>query len=104
MDPSRFEQLSRRVGAADTRRAAIKTVAAALTAPLLVSLRGEEAEAGIPIFGCRVPGKKCSKDQKCCSGSCKKGRCSCKKKGRTCWAPLEGELCCSRKCKSGKCG
>lgn len=103
MDPSRFEELSRRVGTAKTRRAAVRAVAAALAAPVLVGMRGEEAEAGIPIFGCKVVGKKCKKDQTCCSGSCKKKHCTCRKKGNRCWEPLEGVDCCSGKCKSGKC-
>ena len=103
MDAKRFEALSRRVGEAASRRAAVGALAAALAAPVLGQLGVEEAAAGIPIANCKVPGKKCSSNRRCCSGRCKKGRCICSKKGRPCWAPLEGALCCSRRCKNGKC-
>jgi len=101
MDSRRFEELSRRVGAAATRRAAI--VAAVVGVPALLGLGSEEAAAGLPIVHCKPPGKRCSKDQKCCSGNCRKGICSCVKKGRPCWNPLEGALCCSQRCSQGKC-
>ena len=103
MDPRRFEALSRRVGDAANRRAAVTALAAAVAAPLLGRLGAEEAAAGIPIVNCKVPGKKCSSNRRCCSGRCKKGRCICAKKGRACWAPLEGALCCSQRCQGGKC-
>ena len=103
MDPRRFEELSRRVGEAANRRAAVKALAAAAAAPVLLKATGEEAEAGIPIANCKAPGKKCSSNQRCCSGRCKKDRCTCLKKGRACWNPLEGALCCSRRCQGGKC-
>ena len=103
MDPKRFEALSRRVGAAASRRAALAAVIGAVAAPLL-GLGGEEAAAGLPIVRCKPPGKKCDKDQKCCSGRCRRKRCGCSKKGRPCWQPLEGALCCSQKCRNGKCG
>lgn len=101
MDARRFEALSRRVGAAASRRAAI--VAALAGVPAVLGLRPEEAEAGLPIVSCKPPGKKCDKNKKCCSGRCKKGHCSCSKKGRPCWQPLEGALCCSQRCSNGKC-
>lgn len=101
MDPRRFEELSRRVGAAATRRAAV--VAAVAGVPALLGLTRQEAEAGIPIVHCKPPGKRCDKDKKCCSGNCRKKICTCAKRGRPCWAPLEGALCCSQRCSSGKC-
>jgi hypothetical protein len=103
MDQSRFEDLTRRVGAASSRRSAARVLAGALVVPVLVRLGREDAAAGLPIVNCKPPGKKCDKDQKCCSGRCKKGRCSCSRKGRSCWSPLEGALCCSQRCKNGKC-
>jgi len=102
VDGATFAQLSRRVGEAPTRRAAIKVLAAALAAPLLGG-RSQEQAAAIPIVNCKAPGKRCDTDQKCCSGNCRKGVCSCQKKGQACWAPLEGALCCSQRCSSGKC-
>jgi hypothetical protein len=103
MDPRRFEAITRRVAEAGSRRGALKALAGALAAPVLVAVRGEDAAAGIPIVNCKAPGKSCDKNQKCCSGRCRRGRCGCSKKGRPCWAPLEGALCCSQKCQSGKC-
>ena len=102
MDGATFAQLSRRVGEAPTRRAALKVLAAALAAPLLLRL-GQEEAAGVPIANCKAPGKRCSSDSKCCSGNCKRGVCICAKKGHQCWAPLEGSLCCSQRCANGKC-
>lgn len=101
MDEKRFEVLSRRVGQARSRRAAV--VAAAGSLPLLLGWRPEAVEAGIPILHCKAPGKRCSTDQKCCTGNCRKQICTCNKKGRPCWAPLEGAMCCSQRCSQGKC-
>jgi hypothetical protein len=101
MDPRRFEALSRRVGAAGSRRAAV--MAAVVGVPLALGWRQDDTAAGIPIVHCKVPGKRCDKDKKCCSGNCRKNICTCAKKGRPCWAPLEGALCCSQRCSSGKC-
>ncbi len=108
MDPRRFEELSRRVGAAANRRAAVRALAAAVAAPVLVGLGTGDAEA-VPIVNCKAPGKRCKngkgsgRDQRCCSGRCRRGICTCKKKGRSCWSPLEGALCCSQRCQNGKC-
>ena len=102
MDPRRFEGLSRRVGAARSRREALGVLAAAL-AGAAVFLPAEEAAAGLPIVGCKPPGKKCDTNRKCCSGRCRRGHCLCSKKGRPCWEPLEGALCCSQRCSNGKC-
>jgi hypothetical protein len=103
MDPSRFEAIARRVAAAGTRRGALQALAGGLAAAVLLAWRGEEAEAGIPIAHCKPPGKSCNTNKKCCTGRCRQGHCGCAKRGRPCWAPLEGALCCSRKCNSGKC-
>ena len=103
MDQSRFEALTRRVGAASSRRSAARVLAGALAAPLLVRLGQEDAAAGLPIVHCKPPGKKCDSKQKCCSGRCKKRLCLCSKKGANCWGPLEGALCCSQRCANGKC-
>jgi hypothetical protein len=102
MDDKRFEALSRRVAEAGSRRATLAALTVALAASVL--RRPDDAAAGLPIVHCKAPGKKCDKNKKCCSGHCKRGHCSCSKRGRRCWAPLEGALCCSQKCQNGKCG
>ena len=61
MDGATFAQLSRRVGEAPTRRAALKVLAAALAAPLLGGL-GQEQAAAVPIVNCKAPGKRCDSD------------------------------------------
>lgn len=107
MDANRFAAISRQVGAAPTRRAALGALAAGLTGAVLAGPGTEVAEAGIPIANCKIPGKKCKGEkngnQKCCSGRCRGGRCMCSRKGRSCWSPLEGALCCSGRCQNGKC-
>ena len=103
MDARRFENLSRLIAEAGSRRTALKVCVATLAAPLLHGLHGDNAAAGLPIVNCKPPGKRCDDDKKCCSGNCRKGICTCKKRGQDCWAPLEGALCCSQRCSSGKC-
>jgi len=103
MDQSRFETLTRQLATASSRRSAARVMAGALAAPLLVHLGQEQAAAGLPIVGCKPPGKRCDSDHRCCSGNCHKGICTCAKKGHQCWAPLEGSLCCSQRCANGKC-
>jgi hypothetical protein len=107
MDANRFAALSRQVGAAPSRRAAVGVLATGLVGALLVGKSAEDAEAGIPIVNCKVPGKKCkgkkNGNQKCCTGRCRNNRCACARKGHACWDPLEGALCCSGKCQNGKC-
>jgi hypothetical protein len=106
MDEGRFEALARAVGQVGTRRAVVGVLGSTvLGARLGLGLgRTEEAAAGIPIVNCKVPGQKCSKDQKCCSGRCTgQKRCGCVRKGKACWSPLEGALCCSGRCAQGTC-
>lgn len=107
MEARRFEELSRRVGAAGSRRAALGVLGGALATRLGLGRDTAGAEdlgaEGVPILHCKLPGKKCNKNRKCCSERCVKRRCSCKKKGQSCWEPLRGGLCCSGRCKKGKC-
>jgi hypothetical protein len=102
MDASRIDELSRRVGAAASRRGAV-AAAVTLAAPVLVHFGWQPARANIPIFKCKEPGKRCRSDQQCCSTRCKNKLCRCSRKGRPCWDPLEGALCCSQRCNDGKC-
>jgi hypothetical protein len=108
MDARRFDRLVRAVGQAGTRRAVLSVLGGSAVGASLglgLGLGTEEAQAGIPIVNCKIPGQKCSKDQKCCTGRCTgKKRCACQRKGKPCWSPLEGALCCSGRCAQGKCG
>jgi hypothetical protein len=103
MDARRFEALSRAVGHARDRRAVLGVLAGALLGGAVLVRQEQPVEAGLPIVGCKPPGKKCKKKQDCCSGRCKNKRCQCSAKGRACWNPLEGALCCSGRCHDGKC-
>lgn len=106
MDARRFEALARAVGTVGTRRAVLGVLGgSALGMSLGLLPTPQAAQAGIPIVNCKIPGQKCSRDQKCCTGRCsKRGLCRCQPKGRECWAPLEGAMCCSGRCAQGKCG
>lgn len=104
MDARRFEALTRAVGQVGTRRAVLGVLAGSAVGIGLGLSQEQEASAGIPIVNCKIPGQKCDKDQRCCTGRCtKKNRCGCSRKGKICWSPLEGALCCSGRCAQGKC-
>ncbi len=105
MDARRFEELIRAVGTIGTRRTVLGVLGgSALGLSLGLLQSPTEVQAGIPIVNCKIPGQKCSKDQKCCTGRCmKRGLCGCARKGKACWTPLEGALCCSGRCAQGKC-
>lgn len=112
MDSQQFEEISRRVAAAKSRRAAVGLAITGVGAAVF-GLRSSEAPAaaadaqGIPVYHCRIPGELCpgGKSDRCCTGKCKRGICACNGKGQPCYKPFGGALCCSGKCKgSGKCG
>jgi len=103
VDANRFAAITRQVGAAANRRAAVGILAAGLTAALVGQPGMEDVEAGIPILHCKTVGKKCKKNKSCCLGRCNKGHCMCGRKGHQCWEPLEGGGCCSNKCQDGRC-
>jgi hypothetical protein len=81
MDSRQFEVLSRRVGAAATRRGALKVLAGGLSASVLALLRVNASRADvdlnnlpndIPIVNCKFTLQKCQSDRACCSGFCRK--------------------------------
>jgi hypothetical protein len=120
MDQQRFEELSRRVGTAATRRGALKVLAGGLAASALGVLRPGRGAAeditlphNVPILHCRVTLQTCHDDRQCCSGHCKKdltanleglppieleGVCNCRPRGAICYTLLEGAFCCSGRC------
>jgi len=102
MDVERFERLSRAVAGSRSRRAALGAVAAAVAVSMGIA-KAPEAEAGIPIVSCKIPGERCQGDKACCTGKCGDGICKCAGKGFRCWQPAEGALCCSGRCRSGRC-
>jgi hypothetical protein len=90
------------VGAAGSRRETLNALAGAIVAPLLIGVRGEEAQAGIPIVHGKPPGKSCEKPAKCCSGRCQNHHCACAKKGKLFLNRVDVN-CCSRQCREGTC-
>lgn len=108
MDPKRVDELSRRVSAASSRRAALTMLAGSLAAAIGLGRAEavpEVAARGIPIIHCKLPGARCrgsGSDNRCCSRVCKDGVCGCKPKGRSCF-DNGGQLCCSGKCNHGRC-
>ena len=109
MDDRAFEDLTRRVGRARSRRGMLLAAAAGLSAPILAGVGVQLAEAqdggdvGAEVFGlCRVGGFPCGRDQQCCTRKCREGVCTCAKRGKPCINRV-GANCCSRKCRKGKC-
>jgi hypothetical protein len=107
MDDRAFEELTRRVGQARSRRGMLQVAAAGLSAPLLgvfgVQYAAAQDGVGEEAFGfCRPGGFPCGRDQQCCTSRCRNGVCGCAKKGKPCINRV-GVNCCSRKCRNGKC-
>jgi hypothetical protein len=105
MDPSKFEDLCRRFATSSSRRGALAGIAGGLVAAVGAKrdAAADVAPAGVPIVHCKIPGQKCTRDDNCCSKHCSGGLCTCNKRGRACWHPLEGALCCSGRCHKAKC-
>jgi hypothetical protein len=120
VDAKDFEDLSRRVGTAATRRGALKVLAGGLGASVIALLRPGSGAAeeivlphNIPILHCRVTLQSCHDDRQCCSNICKKnltaevgdlppidleGVCDCRPSGADCYRLAEGAFCCSGRC------
>ncbi len=110
MDQETFDRLSRRVSAAQTRRGALRALWAGGIAATLAAVLPGAGEASQTVKGCRVPGQRCNRNEKCCSGKCRSGRCKCLDRGKSCLVPLGNSglmipnksICCSSKCSRGK--
>jgi hypothetical protein len=106
MDDRAFEELTRRVGQARSRRGMLQAAAAGLSAPVLagfgVQYAAAQDVAGEAFGFCRVGGFPCGRDQQCCTSRCRNGVCGCAKKGKPCINRV-GVNCCSKRCRKGKC-
>jgi hypothetical protein len=101
MDANAFGAWTKRVAAVDSRRGMGRILGAGVLG-LALAVRGATEVEG--AFGyCSAPGTRCSKDKKCCSGTCKQGACGCRGKGAPCISHI-GIACCSQTCRDGKCG
>jgi hypothetical protein len=114
MDQERFGTLTRAIGQAGTRRAALGALLAATVGVAVpgLSRASEPAGEGNLIPGCRIVGQRCRKKSNCCSGKCKNDRCACINKGGSCMVevapgfaiPVHANCCTNRCSKStGKC-
>jgi hypothetical protein len=99
-----FDELTRGLASGSLSRGkALRLMGAALVGGTLASLGIGEAAADDE---CKPTGKKCRKNQQCCSGNCSKsgtsrfGTCACQENGGTC---SSGTQCCSGNCVSGTC-
>ena len=82
MDSHRFDILTRRLGAAASRRQALSALAAGAIATLFRLTQADEAAAK-----CKGYKGKCKRKSSCCSGvglQCEKDRCRCKKGWQRC--------------------
>ncbi len=71
MDSQRFDDLSRTLATARSRRGALKTLAGGALGGLLGLVGVREAAAA-----CRAPKKPCEKGRQCCTKRCKRGKCA----------------------------
>ena len=98
MDDRAFADLSKRVARADSRRGMLGMMGALVGAALGAAVDDVEAAFGY----CHPPQTPCQRDQKCCSGKCNNGVCTCNKRGAPCLNKV-GIACCSQRCRKGKC-
>lgn len=89
MDGQRFDTLTRAISATESRRTFVKLLAGGAFAGLVTRIGLEEAGAKeAPI--CRRHRQGCRRDDQCCGGSCRAGRCRCGADQRRCG----DRLCC----------
>jgi hypothetical protein len=93
---SGFDELSRELAETTSRRAALRLLAAGTAGGLLslVGMRGAGAR------DCEGIGDRCRRNNQCCSGACRNGRC-CRPDGGRC---RRNNQCCSGTCTNGTCG
>ncbi len=94
MEPSRFDELTKALATATSRRHALKALAA--TVGGLLSL----GSIGTAFANCKPNGIGCNTRTQCCSGQCQHGACCTSQEGATCSADRD---CCSGNCSNGIC-
>lgn len=85
MDEARFDAIATLLGRAQSRRAALTALLAAVgsSAPLVIN----DAEAANAV--CKGFKEKCRKNKECCGGNCRKRE----GKKRACTCTIEGKRC-----------
>jgi hypothetical protein len=82
---NRFDHLAKSTAHALSRRRAARTLAAGAVGAMLARLSRVERAAG-----CRKVGRPCERDNSCCQGVCRSGRCRCPNGTARC-----GGVCCA---------
>jgi hypothetical protein len=108
MDGSLFDRWTKSLEAGMSWRTAIKTLSRAGLAADVARLSGlsaiEKAEA-VCLPGencqCRKTGKTCTRDAKCCSKLCVRGKCVCRDNGQGC--QKHANCCAGATCQQGTC-
>ncbi len=90
MENERFDRIAKALAGTGSRRSTLRAWAAAPLAAVLAGLGATGAAAAT----CKKPGRKCGKDKDCCNKRCKKGKCRCRKVGRTCSSFINLNDCC----------
>ncbi len=94
---NKFDELTKNLAQAFTRRAALKKFGVGLAGVALACFglaKGARAAGG----DCRSTGKRCRSDTECCSLFCSNGYCTCRPSGAGC---INNSQCCSRVCQRG---
>src|SRR5688500_13198936 len=104
MDPTTFDRLSQTLGAAGSRRAALRALAATALAAVTPASRRAAAQGGCPPETKLCGGACCSLDHTCCPGetTCCAPGLKCCANGVTCVNP-DTHICCDAPCLSGGC-
>jgi hypothetical protein len=108
VESTRFDQLTKTVGSAASRRATLRAVLGALlsfTSVDELTSKGRGVRAAGPCGNGSAKANACEKDKDCCTHFCKKGRCRCKKLGQGC---KKNRNCCAgfeqpMTCQNGTC-
>jgi len=99
MGGERFDAVTRSLAKTQSRRQALKLIGGGLAGAVFAVLGVGEATAD--PGGCKRNGKKCKKNDQCCSGICQNGQCvapsTCLQRGATCQLTNPG-ACCSQIC------
>ena len=98
MDGRRFDEWTRAVTIAASRRAALRAAAGGAVAGALGLLRATKVAAANRTT-CRGTGEVCRRDAQCCSERCRRGRCDCRDRGDC----SVDRACCSGRCVDGRC-
>jgi hypothetical protein len=85
MDGREFDEMARSLVTSGSRRAGLRALVSGALAVGVARL-GLEEVAGAASGSCKQVGRKCEKDNDCCSKKCRRGKCRCLKAQAKCGA------------------